>query len=125
MARTLNIHYSTAFQWKVGRAKVPWVRLKQLVDEQNISWDWLLEGKGERRRRKSSNSNTPLDTTAINLRYLSLWPEMSQASLGKMIGVRQTTIFKWKHGVIQVPWARLQDAVHHKGVTWEWLLEGR
>ncbi len=121
----LNIHYSTAFQWKVGKTQVPWARMKKLVDEQHISWDWLIEGNGEKYRQSDTEPCQPFIVQAINERYFSLFPVLSQAKLGREIGVHQTTVFKWQHGLIQVPWARLQNAVHHKGVTWEWLLEGR
>ncbi|MCD7896317.1 MAG: hypothetical protein LUG50_06535, partial [Planctomycetaceae bacterium] len=47
------------------RNKLSWSKLKYFVDSQALSWDWMLEGRGEkhhplkkpiRRRSKSRNS---------------------------------------------------------------------
>ena len=61
----------------------------------------------------------------INQRFLSLFPNMSQAQTGKEIGVNPGTVFKWRKDISQVPWERLKHAVDTKGVIWEWLIEGR
>ncbi len=104
---------------------VPWHRLKTLVDEQGLSWDWLIEGKEPKyRRRSKSEEGQPFDRHGINQRFLSLFPGLSNAKLGKELGVRDTTVFKWRHDMEQIPWERLRYAVDTKGVTWDWLLEG-
>ena len=126
LAAILGIARQTAHNWKVGRYPLPWTRLKTLVDDQCLSWDWLLEGKGPKHRRRSKRqSHQPFDRHAINQRFLSLFSELSQAKLGKELGVNGTTVFKWRHAMEQVSWERLKDAVDVKGVTWEWIIEGR
>ena len=126
LARTIGVHHSTVFQWRSGKNPIPWLRLKTLVDEQGISWDWLIDGVEPQRHSHTKNTfPRPLDRHAINQRFLSLFPGMSQAKVAKELGINQTTVFKWEHSISQVPWERLRYAVSTKGVTWEWLLEGR
>ena len=126
LAVILGVARQTTHNWKVGRYPIPWVRLKTLVDEQGISWDWLIDGVEPQRHSHTQNASPrPLDRHAINQRFLSLFPGMSQAKVAKELGINQTTVFKWEHGISQVPWERLRYAVSAKGVTWEWLLEGR
>ncbi len=111
--------------WKSGRAPIPWKKLKALVHEQNLRWDWLIEGKEPKHQiRTAKDPEEPFDRHGINERFLSLFPDCSNAKLGKELGVRDTTIFKWRHDMEQVAWERLKHAVDTKGVTWEWLLEG-
>ena len=126
LAKIHNVSRQTANSWKQGKNPIPWEYLKKLVDEQGLSWDWLIEGKGakfsQRQGGKESASFVPHD---INQRFLSLFPNMSQAQIGKEIGVNPGTVFKWRREISQVPWERLKYAVDNKGVTWEWLIEGR
>ena len=124
LAMKLGIDHSIAYQWYEGRRPIPWPRLKLLVDEQGLSWDWLIEGR-EPKHSRGDGKNKPLSRHAINQRFLSLFPKMSQAQIGKELGVNPGTIFKWRHDISQVPWERLKYAVDNKGVTWEWLLEER
>ena len=126
LATKLGVNHSVTYQWRDGTSPVPWRRLKALVDEQGVSWDWLLEGRepkyrphGENTKRRSFNRH------AINKRFLSLFPGLSQGKLAKELGVKQVSVYRWVHDVAQVPWERLKYAVDSKGVTWEWLLEGR
>ena len=126
LARSIGVHHSTVFQWRSVKNPIPWARLKALVDEQRISWDWLIDGAEPKHHKHNKNiSSRPLDRHAINQRFLSLFPGMSQAKVAKELGINQTTVFKWEHGISQVPWERLRHAVSAKGVTWEWLIEGR
>ena len=112
--------------WKTGRTPIPWGKLKNLVDDKGIRWDWLIEGSGPKlRKRREGEVAQPLDRHGINERFLSLFPGMSQAKIAAELGINQTAAFKWRHDVEQGPWERLKYAVDNKGVTWEWLLEGR
>lgn len=126
LANIHNVTRQTANSWKHGRNPIPWEYLKNLVDGQGLSWDWLIEGKEPKHRdfRDGERSNA-LDVHAINQRFISLFPNMSQAQIGKELGVNPGTVFKWRHGISQVPWERLKYAVDGKEVTWEWLIEGR
>ncbi len=125
LARTLGVHHTMVFQWKSGKRPVPWSTLKHLVDVHGLRWDWLVEGKGPKNRQRKSENSEPLDRHAINQRFLSLFPNMSHAKIGKELGVNPGTISKWRRDLAQVPWERLKYAVDNKDVTWEWLLEGR
>ena len=126
LAALLGVVRQTTHNWKVGRDPIPWERLKVAIDEQDIRWDWLIEGREpKRRKRRKSKVCVPLDRHDINQRFLSLFPGKSQARVAEELGINQTTVFKWHHDMSQVPWERLKYAVDKKGTTWEWLLEGR
>lgn len=125
LAGKLGITYQTIHSWKTGKYPIPWIRLKALVDEKGLSWDYLIEGKEPMYRRHTKRgAGQPFDRHGINDRYLSLYQGYSQEKLGKELGVNQTTVFKWRHDISQVPWERLRDAVDGKGVTWDWIIEG-
>ncbi len=125
LAKKLGLSHSSVFRWRSGEMPIPWKWLRILVDEQDLCWDWLIEGKEPKHRRRAPReSGQPFDRHGINQRFLSLFPDLSNAKLGKEFGVRDTTIFKWRHGMEQVSWERLKYAVDTKGVTWEWLIEG-
>jgi hypothetical protein len=99
---------------------------KKLVDEHDLSWDWLIEEREPKSRKRRKNEVcAPLDRHDINQRFLSLFPGKSQAKVAEELGIKQTTVFKWHRDMSQVPWERLKYAVDNKRVTWEWLLEGR
>lgn len=126
LAKNFGVHLSITYKWHEGLAPVPWHRIKDLVDEQGISWDWIIDGKEPKYRQRQNNEKPhPLDRNAINQRFLLLFPNMSQAQIGKEIGVNPGTVYKWRHNISQVPWERLKYAVINKGVTWDWLIEGR
>lgn len=127
LAIKLGVHPPLVYRWQDGDAPVPWCWLKKLVDEQRLSWDWLVDGKDpkHRKRRKNEVLQAKLERHAINQRYLSLFPNMSHVEIGKEISVNPGTISKWRRDLSQVPWERLKDAVDKKSATWEWLLEGR
>lgn len=126
LARRLGIKPQVVLQWKDGIRQVPWLRLKALVDEHDLSWDWLLEGREpEHWHHAKKTTGKTFDRKGINDRFLSLYPDCSQNKLGKVLRVNGTTIFKWRNYLSQVPWKRLKHAVDTKGVTWDWLIEGR
>lgn len=76
--------------WKSGRAPIPWKKLKTLVHEQDLRWDWLLDGKEPKHHRRAvKEPGQPFDRHGINWRFLSLFPCL----LGKELGVRDT-VFK-------------------------------
>ncbi len=113
-------------QWSVGKRPIPWKYLKALVDEQDLKWDWLIDGVDPKYHQGCGRKKSmPLDRHEINQRFLSLFSGMSQAKIAQELGIHQTTVFKWSNDMAQVPWGRLRYAVDNKGVTWEWLLEGR
>ena len=126
LAQKMQVAPQVVDHWKTGRTPIPWVKLKDLVDEQGLSWDWLIEGKEPKHRdpcRKVADQS--LNRHEINQRFLSLYPGLSNAKLGKILGVNGSTVFKWRHDMEQVGWERLKHEVDAKGVTWEWLIEGR
>lgn len=79
LAAYLGIKYQTIHGWKKGKYPIPWSRLKKLIDEKGLCWDWLIDGKEpkHRKRRKNEALKEELDRHAINQRYLSLFPKMS------------------------------------------------
>ncbi len=124
LAHILSIARQTTNDWKNGKSKVPWWRLKELVDSQGISWDWLIDGKGEKYHTGSKRRSKSCSTKEINNRYLSLLPSgLTQAQIAKRCEVSQVTVHKWLHGDEQVSWKKLEKAVR-RGATWDWLLEG-
>ena len=126
LAGILGLNRKTVYQWESGARQVPWKRLKGLVDEQGIRWDWLLEGETPKALvNHDVAACRPLNRREINQRYLSLFPALSQAELGRQIGVSQAMISYWSNATLQVPWEKLKIAVKDKSVTWEWLIEGR
>ena len=125
LAKKLGLRHASVFRWRSGEKPIPWKWLKTLVDDQGVTWDWLLEGKEPKYRNPiEKNTERSFDRHGINQRFLSLFPDHSNAKLGNELGVRDTTVFKWRHDMEQVAWERLKHAVDTKGVTWEWLLEG-
>ncbi|MCD8244788.1 MAG: hypothetical protein LUD38_13555 [Parabacteroides sp.] len=126
LAGILGLNRKTVYQWESGARQVPWKRLKLVVDEQGIRWDWILEGKEPKNRPNHDPSACrPMNRREINQRYLSLFPALPQAELGNLIGVSQAMISYWVNATSQVPWEKLKATVDGKGVTWDWLLEGK
>ncbi len=125
LAKKLGLYPTSVFRWRAKKTQIPWKWLKSLVDEQGLSWDWLIEGKEPKHSQRTAKElGQPFDRHGINQRFLSLYLDCSNAKLGKELGVRDTTVFKWRHDMEQVAWERLKHVVDTKGVTWEWLLEG-
>lgn len=128
IAEHYGISQSTVSEWATGKTQVPWEKLKELVDSQQVSWNWLLEGLGPRDRAVHLE---PLEiesgkfcTPEINRRFLDLFPDMTQQQLAEYFDVTQPTISGWKTFDRQIPWERLKSIVDSKNVSWEWLLEG-
>lgn len=127
LAKKFGVHPSVAYRWRDGEIPVPWHCLKRVVDEQPIRWDWLIDGTEPKQRTRCKDEVfEPMNRHAINQRFLSLFPKMSQARIGQELGgINPGTVYKWRKDIAQVPWERLKYAVENKGVTWEWLIEGR
>ncbi len=126
LAELFNVTPATVFQWLSGVRDVPWNRIKAVADVQGISWDWFIEGhEPKSANRKPVRRARPFDWPAINQRFLSLFPDLSQKKLGILVEVSQVSVYRWYHNKSNVPWEKLKYAVDAKGTTWEWLLEGR
>ncbi len=126
LARLFDVTPPTVFQWLSGVRAVPWIRLKALADTQAVSWDWLIGGRAPKfPKAKKTCECQSFDRHGINQRFLSLYPGMSQKTLGELLNVTPVAVFRWRHDLRQVPWEKLKYAVETQGVTWEWLLEGR
>lgn len=50
IAKLLEVGPSAVSSWQVNRKQVPWKKLKWLVDTHDVSWDWLIEGRGQLKR---------------------------------------------------------------------------
>ncbi len=125
LARRLGVVNQTVYDWESGKTMISKVRLKKLVNEESLHWDWLIEGKEPMRRRKVVGEPCNLlDRHGVNQRLLSLFPDMSEAKLAALFGVHQTAVHKWRHDRAFVSWGALEFAVTEKGVTWDWLFEG-
>lgn len=124
LANKLGLNRKTVYQWESGERQVPWNRLKMLVYEQKLSWDWILEGKDGKLPSSKRIHDTPFDRRGINRRFLSLFPHLTQNDLASLLGVSQAVVSYWHSGLNQVPWKRLHDAVEGGKATWDWLLEG-
>ena len=128
IADLFEISRSTVSQWAIGVRRIPWDKLKKLVDSQQISWDWLLEGQDPKTRPirldTTEMEGEVFDTPGINQRFLSLFPGMTQQELADYFNVTQSAISSWKTFAKQVPWDKLKITVERKKISWEWLLEG-
>ncbi len=49
-----NVTQSTISNWRTCRKMVPWEKLKYLVEKEQITWDWLLEGREPKYRQPPS-----------------------------------------------------------------------
>ncbi len=125
LARILGVSKQSTHYWKTGKSHVPWRRLKKLVDEKCLSWDWLIEGKEP---KLSCIQNTlpsgDFDWTGMSKRFLGLFPDKRQTVIAKQLGVAQETVSKWSRGEKHVPWEKLKYARISYGVSWEWLIQG-
>ena len=97
--------------------------MKTLVNDQNLSWDWLLDGKPPTHSPARDKRNS-LSTKGINQRFLSLFPGLTQQQLAESLDIRQPVVAAWAGNTLQVSWEKLRYAVMHKNTSWEWLLEG-
>ena len=125
LVKALNLKSSTISNWKTGKKRIPWTRLKNAVDEFNVNWDWLLEGKQPKMRSKlQKRYDNQLNRDAISCRFMDLFRDMSQADFARLLDVSPVAAFYMFEETMQVPWDKLSIAVDVKGITWEWLLEG-
>lgn len=116
----------TVFQWRSGHRHVPWEKLKYAVDVKGVRWDWLLSGLEPKRRSGGAGEWSPeFDWMAINNRFLSLFLDMPQREVGKLLNVTQGAFSSWNNNRRHVPWEKLHWAVRTMDVSWQWLLEGR
>lgn len=125
LARTLGIAPQTVQAWQRGENPVPPVRLRKVVVEMGVSWDWLLEGlEPKLRHTRTLKPPETFDWEEINARFLSLFTGKTQEEIAEELGIRQVNVSRWKSCVMHVPWDKLRHAVTVYGVTWDWLLEG-
>lgn len=111
------------------RNKLSWSKLKYFVDSQALSWDWILEGVGEKLHPDKTpikrRSKTPkFQNEDITGRFLSLFNGEKQTMIAAELGVTSAAVSKWKYNLDKVPWEKLEYAVHKFGVRWDWLLDG-
>ncbi len=126
LAKIYGVSRSTANRWKSGINPIPLEYLKQAVDKYCVSWDWLMDGKvPQYQQERRGKRPKALNRHAINKRFLSLFPGISQARIAGELGVKQTSVYRWRHDMAQVARECLKYAVDNKEVTWDWLLEGR
>lgn len=133
LAQYFSVHYSAVPQWNRAKRSVPWSKLNHLVSTRGVSWDWLLEGRGEKIRGDfhRDGGDVPyvegrlaFDWNGINDRALSLFGDSRQEDIAKELGVSQSAVSSWKTYRKQVPWEKLKILVDDKHVTWDWLIEG-
>ena len=123
LAKKLNIHHSSVFQWRSGTKPIPWHRMRSIVIRNHISWDWLLEGTNSIKHRGDSLTDD-FDWVGISRRFLSLFPDKRQTAIANQLGVAQETVSKWCRGEKHVPWERLKEATVTFNIRWDWLIDG-
>ncbi len=111
------------------RNKLSWSKLKYFVDSQAISWDWILEGVGEKthpaKKPINRRSKSPkFKTDEINSRFLSLFDGLKQTEIAAKLGVTSAAVSEWKYNLDKVPWEKLAYAVDKFSVRWDWLIDG-
>lgn len=129
IAKEFAISRQTVDQWGRHESPVPWRKLKNLVNEQSISWDWLIDGYGAKNRThiypEEASRNPEFDRAGINTRFLSCFQGVTQNDVAERLGINRSFISAWRTNRKQVPWETLQYAVVHESLSWEWLIEGR
>lgn len=127
LAKLLGVKKPTVTQWATD-GRVPWRRLNYLSGSQAVSWDWLIDGmepKGSIKAAIVPSSTKPeFDKNGINKRFLSLFANMTQTQIAKIFDITPAAVNEWDAGTHQVPWNRLDYAVHTFAVRWDWLLDG-
>ncbi len=127
LADLFGVKHPSVIEWRT-RGRVPWERLKYLSDSQAISWDWLILGitpVSSRKKAKKPKSTKPqFDRARINRRFLSLFETSSQTDTAKILSVTPNAVHEWTRVKSRVPWKRLDFAVNHFNVRWDWLLDG-
>ena len=127
LAEIIGVRRSTVTMF-ASKGSVPSSKLKFLSDTQAVSWDWIIEGlepKRSPKMPKTLRSTTPkFNRTAINKRYLSLFPKMTLTQIAEIVGVTPNVVSGWKLNKRMVPWERLQSAVDVFGIRWDWVIDG-
>ncbi|MCC8108441.1 MAG: helix-turn-helix domain-containing protein [Planctomycetes bacterium] len=125
-ARFFKVSQSTVVLWKT-KGLVPWRELKFLSDSQGISWDWLLEDRGEKYSGKTPkairNRYPKFPKESINSRFFSLYDGLSHKDIAEKLGISVSRIYSWHKGEELVPWRWLKHAVDSFGVKWDWLID--
>lgn len=125
LARLVGVTKQSAHDWKKGKSHVPWRRMKALIDQEGLSWDWLVEGKlPKTSKRPKVTVSEDFDWNGINYRFLDLFPGQSQEEIGQQVGVTQETVSKWHRGENHVPWDKLKMATISFNISWDWLIVG-
>lgn len=125
LARLLGVTKQTAHSWKVGKSNVPWRRMKKLIDEKGINWDWLIEGHSPKCRSKQKfDEHNELNWNEINNRFLELFLDKRQHVIAGELDVSQETVSKWHRKEMNVPWEKLKYATDRFKISWNWLIEG-
>ncbi|MCC8167236.1 MAG: helix-turn-helix domain-containing protein [Planctomycetes bacterium] len=121
MVRLLGVKSSTVSQWKTGKRQVPWERLKALVNQEGLSWDWIIDGKKPYRKNVSTMT---LNRKAITDRFVAILSQVSQARMAELLDISPVSVHKMVSGKMFVPWDKLRFIVENSHVTWHWLIEG-
>lgn len=125
LAKMLGIPHSSVSRWRACITPIPWKWLRRAVNDRELSWDWLLEGKGQKHHSSNVLSKSEdFDWYEINRRFLSLFPNKTQFEIAEELDVSQATVSRWDTVQEPVSWERLGNAVKERGVTWDWLIEG-
>lgn len=118
---------NTVTGWRI-KGTLSWTKLKYFSDSLAVSWDWILEGVGEKDSAKEARApkttRPKFPRAGINRRFLSLFPGMKYIDVAAEMGVTSSTVSEWKKNKSQVPWEKLEYAVNKFGVRWDWLIDG-
>ena len=125
LAGILKLAPQTVQAWRRADAPVPPIRLKKVVDEMGISWDWLIKGTEPKRRPDCETYPTKgFDWKSINTRFLDLFSGKTQDQIAEELGIKQVNVSRLKSGDMHTPWEKLKYAAVTYNVTWDWLMEG-
>ena len=127
LAQLLGVKKPTVTEWATD-GRVPWNKLKYLSDSQAVSWDWLIDGVEPKSSTKTpfvpSTTKPKFDKNGINRRFRSLFEELTQTQIAKLLDITPSAVNEWDAGTHQVPWKRLDYAASEFGVRWDWLIDG-
>ena len=65
------------------------------------------------------------DRRGIYQRFADCHEAESPVQLAKIIGIDHASVFRWRKGEKPIPWKWLQRIVDSRGVSWDWLIEGK
>ncbi len=128
IAKKYGVFPTAVSAWRKGESP-PWRTLKNLCDSQGVSWDWLLDGVGEKfhpakKPKKLRYKKPDFPTFRMNQRFLKLFTGMKYCEIAAELGVSSGTISEWKLNRRPVSWKRLEYAVEKFNVRWDWLIDG-